>query len=248
VPDVSITSNIVANGTALVTLYWACAVIGLGLLLVSLLGGLHHAGVDFHADAGGLPDVHADVPTDVHADVDIHAGADAHVGGADALHGVGLHHHAAEAHPGSSMLATWFSIRFCIFFIAVFGAVGLVLTHMTQTAPSTALGVSLLSGLVVGQTVHRLFRRICQTSGDSTPFVGDYLNQIGRVTVAIGQGRVGEVAISVRGCQRYIPATGKRADAGFQIGEEIAVVEYNGGVAVIVPRKEFEFLQDGKGA
>jgi membrane protein implicated in regulation of membrane protease activity len=248
VPDVSITSNIVANGTALITLYWACAIVGLGLLLVSLLGGLHHAGIDFHADAGGLPDVHGHIPADVHADVDIHAGAGVHGGGADALHGAGLHHHTAEAHAGSSVLATWFSIRFCIFFIAVFGAVGLVLTHMTQTVPSTAFGVSLLSGLVVGQAVHRLFRKICQTSGDSTPSVGDYVNQIGRVTVAVAQGRVGEVAVSVRGCQRYIPATGKRADASFQAGEEVAVVEYNGGVAVIVPRKEFEFLQDAKKA
>lgn len=240
-PDISIASEIVANGPTLITLYWACAVVGIGLLLVSFLGGLHHGGIDLHTDADGMPDVHGDIPTDAQADVDVHA-----AGGMDTHADAALGHHGAGHHAASSTMATWFSIRFCIFFIAVFGAVGVILTQMTESAPSTALAVSLASGLIVGQAVHRLFRRISQTSGNSTPLVEDYVNQIGRVTVAVSHDRVGEVAVSVRGCQRYLPATAKRTDASFQIGEEIAVVDYNGGVAVIVPRKEFEFLQDAK--
>ncbi len=236
-PDISIASEIVANGPTLITLYWACAVVGIGLLLVSFLGGLQHGGIDLHADADGMPDVHGDIPTDVHA-----------AGGMDTHADAALGHHGAGHHAAPSTMATWFSIRFCIFFIAVFGAVGVILTQMTESAPSTALAVSLASGLIVGQAVHRLFRRISQTSGNSTPLVEDYVNQIGRVTVAVSHDRVGEVAVSVRGCQRYLPATAKRTDASFQIGEEIAVVDYNGGVAVIVPRKEFEFLKDAKSA
>jgi membrane protein implicated in regulation of membrane protease activity len=234
--DLTAQKVLLADVPGLITLYWSCAIVGGGLLLFSLIGGLHAHG-DLQVDAGAAPDLHGDLPTDAHVEAPSTDGLHGHAG-PDTAH----HADSAALHP--SGLTTWFSIRFLVFFVATFGAVGVVLTHLTETGRGATFAAALLGGLVVGQAVHQTFRKLRQSSGDSTPEVEDYLNQVGRVTVAVVPPNVGEIAISVRGGERYVPAVSRRADTTFQIGEEVAVVAYQGGVVEVVPRKEFEFLRD----
>jgi membrane protein implicated in regulation of membrane protease activity len=216
--------------------YWICLIVGGGLLVLSLIAGHGHHDVDTDA-ATGL-DVHpqgdtdagdaADHPGDFHVDT-LHAD----LGHADAGHVDTVHGHAEAA----SHISTWLSIRFAVFFLAVFGAVGVILTHMTTTSPQLTLGLAVAGGALVGQAVHHLFRLIRRTSGDSTPQLGDYVNRLARVTIGIKPPEQGEVVLHVRGGEHYVPAVSGR---GFTVGDEVVVVSYRAGVAEVVSRTEYE--------
>jgi hypothetical protein len=258
--------GLMAQFPVLTALYWICFIVGGGLLLISTLMGSHaDAGIDadigmdadiggIDADVGGVDadigvdadvSVDADVGVDADVSVDADVGADVdvspgHVGGdvhAD-------HVHVEHTHPGAASLANWFSIRFVIFFMAVFGLIGVVLTHLTDTSSGLAAGWAVLGGLVVGQGVHQLIRKLQRTSGDSTPQARDYVNKLARVTIAITYPRKGEIALHVGRGERFVPAVSKREGSSFKTGEEVAVVGYSGGIAEVVSREEFEFLQN----
>ncbi|MFH1419852.1 MAG: hypothetical protein ABII12_16380 [Planctomycetota bacterium] len=233
----------------LTTVYWACGTVGAGLVLISSLSG-HHADADVDisvgADTDFDADFHADIDVSTDADVDLggHVAGDidADAAGVDAHVDAGAAHHT-DGHIGeASSLASWFSIRFLVFFLATFGVLGVVLTHMTAVGAYATLGVSVVGGIVAGQCVHRLFRRIRRASGNSALRTADYVNQVARVTIPVSHTIKGEIALTVLGGQQYIPATSKHADDAFQAGEEVGVLAYGGGVAKVVSRKEFEFL------
>ena len=216
-------------------LYWIGLIAGGGLLLISAF-----AGHDSHADVSGDVsfDVHGDVGVDVHGDVpaDVHVETDAGLDHAG-------HTHLEHAHAGA--LANWFSIRFLIFFAAVFGLVGVVLTYLSSAGQGVTLGAAVAAGLVLGQGVHQLFRQIRRSSGDSSPQEGDYVDKPGRVTVTITHPRTGEVALQVGGGERFVPAVARRPDTTFNVGQAVVVVEYRGGIAQVVSREEYEFLTGG---
>ena len=219
-----------AGGTGLVAAYWICLIVGGGLLLISCV-----TGSDTHADAGvdfgGDASFHADVGVDAPADLP----PDAHVGG-DVGHDVSTDHH------GAGSLTTWFSIQFAVFFMAVFGVIGVVLTHLVGAGRGVTAGTAVVGGLIVGQGVHQLLRKLRRTSGDSTPQRKDYVNKLARVTIAITPPNKGEIVLRVGRADRYVPAVAKRADTAFGISEEVAVVGYAGGVAEVVSREEYEFV------
>jgi len=220
-----VTQGLLAElSSGFVTAYWIALIVGGGLLVLSLLAGTGDHDVDVDASAGA----------DFHGDADV-SGADVHVDGA---HGDLLHTDLAHAHGASAWsLSTWISIRFAVFFLAVFGAIGVVMTHMTSSSPRLVLALALGGGAVVGQAVHHLFRLIRKTSGDSAPQVTDYVNKLGRVTINIEPPQVGEVALQVRGMERHVPATARRP---FIIGDEVVVVAYRAGLAEVVGRDEYE--------
>lgn len=207
--------------------YWGGLIVGGGLLLVSMMGGADSdvdvdtdAGFDFDADA----DFDLDVDVDADADFDVDVDTDV----------------AHAAHGGAAALVTWFSMRFVVFFVAVFGAVGVILTHLTTLGTTTTFVTALLAGLVVGQAVHQAFRAIRRTSGDSTPRPQDYVNKLARVTIAISHPNKGEVALQVRSARRFVPAVASGAVQSFSVGDEVVVVGYRAGVARVVSRAEFE--------
>ncbi|MGD8454174.1 MAG: hypothetical protein PVJ57_20360 [Phycisphaerae bacterium] len=224
-------------GVWLVSAYWFCLILGGGLLLISALGGGDHdadvdvgAGGDMDFDAGG------DVDFDASADVDFDADA---AGGFDvdgAVHTDVVHAgHMAEA----AGLSSWFSIRFLVFFVAAFGALGVVFTHLTPAGSGLTLALALVGGAAVGQGVHRLFRLIRRTSGNSATREGDYVRKLAHVTVRIAPPDPGEVSLPVRGVQRYVPATAMGGN-GFNPGDEVVVVDYRAGVAQVISREQFE--------
>lgn len=224
------------NLTALTTVYWVCLIVGGGLLAVSTVLGSHadadvdvgHAldaadGIDFDADF----DVDGGLDADVDADVDIGG----HVDHADAVHGA------------SAGLSTWFSIRFLVFAIAVFGALGVILTYLTGTEATLVLAIALAGGLAVGQLVHQLLRMVRRTSGDSTPQPWDYVNKLARVTIAINPPKKGQIALLVGQTRRYVAAVAHRSQADFSVGDEVVVVAYRAGIAEVISRTEHEALQ-----
>lgn len=216
--------------TAFQAAYWVCLIVGGGLLLLSALGGHHggadvdaHAGLDFHADAEAGAGFHAEADAaagDVHADL----------GAADAAH-------------SALSLATWFSLRFVVFFMAIFGAVGVVLSYLTALGRGATLTLALLAGLLAGQGVHHLFRAVRRASGNSTPQPRDYVHRLGRVTIAIRPPEKGEVSIQVRDGLRYLPAVAAGGQAAFGVGDEVVVVAYRGGIAEVVSRRVFEQMR-----
>ncbi len=254
--------SMLAAADVLTTIYWACGIFGMGLLLVSVIGGHHDtdadvSGVDFHGDMD--VDFHGDVDVDFHGDVvpDIHVDADVDVApdldvDVDAAHGAAGHEvmdgvgHVETIASDASSLSSWLSIRFVVFFLASFGAVGVVLTTLTSAGSTMTFIVSFVTAVVLGQGVHHIFRKVQKASGNSTPGIADYVHQIGRVTIPVTHSQKGEIAISVRGGQRYVPATSSHPDAAFNAGDEVAVVDYSGGIAEVISRKEYEFLNSTK--
>jgi hypothetical protein len=204
----------------LTTVYWACLVVGGGLVVLSTLGGDSDADVSVDTDI----DVSFDADVDLDADLDLDAD------------GVDLSH----AHTDVTALSTWFSMRFVVFFVAIFGAVGVILNYLTALETVTTFVAALVVGLIIGQIVHHVFRAIRRTSGDSTPRPQDYVNRLARVTVAITPPNKGEVTIQVRSARRFVPAVATGAAPGFNTGDEVVVVGYRAGVAQVISREEFE--------
>lgn len=224
--DAALLSLLLADvATVLTASYWGGLIIGGGLLVVSILGG-HDSDVDVDVDAGFDFDADADLDFDVDAD----AGVDVDLG-TDVAH---------AAHGGFADLTTWFSLRFVVFFAAVFGAIGVILTYLTGLHPGITFVIALAVGLLVGQGVHQTFRLIRRTSGDSAPRPQDYVNKLARVTIAISHPQKGEVALQVRGARRFVPAVTSDAGQSFKVGDEVVVVGYRAGVARVVSREEFE--------
>ena len=119
-------------------------------------------------------------------------------------------------------------------------------TFLTDQTSGVAFVSALVGGLVIGQGVHQILRKLRRSSGDSTPQPRDYVNKIARVTIAVDHARKGEIAVRAGRAERFIPAIAKRADTMFKSGERVAVVAYRNGVAEIVSREEYEFLTHTK--
>lgn len=208
--------------TVIAGLYWIGLIVGGGLLLVSVLGGGDH---DVDVDTGGLDLDHAGGDVDFHGG-DMHADAGhAEVGGAHAYH-------------GAAALSAWFSVRFVIFFIALFGAFGVILHHFSDLGTWLAFSLALLGGVAGGQGVHHVFRAIRRTSGDSATRPQDYVHKLARVTIAISPPDKGEVALQVRGGERFVPAVSD-GSGRFATGDEVVVVGYRAGIAHVVSQTEY---------
>ncbi len=162
-------------------------------------------------------------------------------GGFDADLDVDLDVDTGHAH--ASALTSWFSIQFVVFFLAMFGVVGVTLTHLTQRTSGVVLTIATSAGLLVGQGVHQLLRKLRRSSGDSTPKVDDYINKLARVTITVANEKKGEIALRVGRSDRFIAALAKHSDDTFSPDQQVGVVAYRDGVAEVVSREEFEFLK-----
>ena len=152
--------------------------------------------------------------------------------------------HVDAGHAHASALTTWFSLQFVVFFMAVFGVIGVAMSYLTQQQSAVVLIGALVGGLIVGQTVHQVLQKLRRTSGDSTPKAEHYVNKLGRVTIAVAGGKTGEVALRVGRAERFLPAVAKHSDQDFETGQPVGVVDYRDGVVEVVSREEYEFLGD----
>lgn len=208
------------------TIYVVSLVLGGGMLLISsVLGG--HASTDVQVDGGFdfSGDVHTDLPGDVH--VDPSGGAD---GAFDSA--------AGHGHEWFS-LTSWFSISFVVYFLAVFGLIGTSLTYLSNVDPRGVAALAVLGGVIAGQVVHQLLRFLRKTSGNSALNVTEYVNQQACVTIAINGHNRGEVAITIRGGTRFIPAVARQTNARFEKGDHVVIVEVNDATAEVVSHEEY---------
>ncbi len=230
-------------------LYIVCLIVGGGLLVIStVFGGDHSGSVDADLDL----DMDMDLDVDMEMDVDLDGGLDLD-GGADLDGGVDLdadgvgHDHefgGVEHHHGLLDLSTWFSVSFLVYFAASFGLTGTVLTHMTDVTPLWVLLTSFFAGLGVGQGVHQAIRALKSSGGNSQISIKDFVGQPGRVTVAITPPSRGEVGVRIGNREHYVSAIAQREDDSFKRGEAVAIVDYSGGLAVVVSRKEHDFINN----
>lgn len=188
--------------------YWITLIVGGGLVALSTLSLGDMFGGDVELDT----------------DVDIGHGD---IGHAD-----------VGAAAGVSSLATWLSFSFLVYFLFGFGAVGLLLASVAEVGPVGSLLGALIGGGLIGQAAHQIRRSVQVNSGNSATRSEDYVNRIGRVSIAIEAGRRGEVALQVRGAERYVPAMGAHDNGQFPIGARVFVVAYRAGVAEVVSPDE----------
>jgi membrane protein implicated in regulation of membrane protease activity len=207
---------------SLAGVYVVCLIVGGGLIFISTVFG-GDTDTDFDADV--------DVDFDVDADFDVDLDAATDVGAA--------HAHAATS---SVSLATWFSISFVVYFLGAFGVVGTTLSYASELGPAVVLAAALAGGIIIGQTAHQVLRYLKRSSGDSAVNTADYVNKDARVTMAIEPPKKGEVAIRLRGRERFVPATTRRPDDRFSVGDRVVVVAVSGGTAEVLSQKEHEFL------
>ena len=183
--------------------YWIALIVGGGMMVFAVLGS-------------------GDSDVDIDVDVDVDVAFDADLG------------EVADTAPGGgASLLDWLSVRFWVFFSAMFGAIGVILTHLTELSESIIIAAALISGAISGQGIQTVMRKIRRNSGNSATEARDYVNRLARVNIPIADRRNGEVVIQVKGTQRYVPAV---APAGqtFASGDEVIVVGYRAGVAQVV--------------
>ncbi len=231
---------LLAEASALVGVYWISLIVGGGLLAMSLIGA-GDSDADVDVDFGGdmSLDMDLSLDTDISMDADVGVDVDMAVD-ADAT----MHADTDGVITEAASLATWFSLRFLIYFAASFGLVGVVLSYTTQLGSLGALAISLGSGVVAGQAVHQLFRKLLRDSGNSVLHKRDFLDKPARVTVGIEKSRTGEVVLRLTQGDRFVRARARHADRVFARGDQVAVVGYVGGVAEVVSKEEYEFLVD----
>jgi len=233
--DVLALSDSVNAGLALIgPFYIISLVIGGGLVVIStVFSGDADVDADFDMDV----DVDVDVDLDVDVDGPVDGDVAADVGGdADV---------AAGDHPaGALSLSAWFSVKFVVYFLAMFGLIGTVLTHLTGSSPAMVLVGAVAGGVIVGQVVHQLFRYLRRSGGNSEVVTKDFVDQLARVTIAIAPAKCGEVAVKARGRERFVAAMARRNDDAFKAGDTVGIVAFVAGKAEVVSREEFEFINE----
>jgi membrane protein implicated in regulation of membrane protease activity len=194
--------------------YLICFAVGFAFSILSfLLGGLHwHLPFHFHLH-GGSPIVHTAPHT--HAG---HAGAQ----------GSGLRHLGVSPINPVTLAA----------FLAWFGGAGYLLTRYSGLAFVSALGVSIIAGLVAAGIVFWFVARVL-TSKDETMDPADYemVGVLGKISIPIRETGTGEIIYSQVGTRRVC---GARAEDGSAIdkGTEVVVTRYEKGIAYVRPWSE----------
>lgn len=179
--------------------YLAALVLGVGILAVQLVG----IGGDADADADGGHDFDTD-----HGD----AGADA----AD-------DHHGGD---GSTVLATFLSLRFWTFAAFAFGLTGTLLHHFELMDRSIVPFVAVALGLASGYFASWTFRALAQASTTSGAHSDEAIGQVGRVLIPVERGRRGKIRIELRGqTLDYLATTDEEA---LVEGAQVLVEEVRG--------------------
>jgi hypothetical protein len=210
------------------TVYIICLIVGGGLLLLSSVFSGHHGG-DVSFDQG-VPHATFDHPT---PHFDHNVSTDSHHVDHSISHG---------DHASHFSLATWFSIQFVIYFVAVFGLVGTTLSYGSDVASGWVLVAAFLAAVLVGQLVHQSMRFLKRTGQGSEISTADFVNKPARVTITINPPRHGEVAVPLHSGERFVSAVAKRPDDKFRVGDRVVVVTFRNGVAEVVSKEEYEFV------
>lgn len=191
--------------------YLFALVVGLGTLLVQIAMGLKG---DAHAE--GEPELEA-------------GGHGGHAGPAGSKD-IGKAVDSGEA----SALSLFLSTRFWIFASLAFGMSGSLIHVFELAGPIATLVIAGLTGIGSGLFAVLAFRAIKRAANTTTSHASDAVGQVGRVLVACGKGRKGQVRVELRGHSVDLLAT--TDDEAIARGELILVEDVQGGVAHVSRR------------
>jgi len=131
------------------------------------------------------------------------------------------------------------SFRSIVFFLAFFGATGLILTAL-ETGTAVALILAIVLGLFAASFNNRVFRYLKSSSVGTEVSDRALSGAVGRVTVPISVASKGRITCQVEG--RTINLTAVPFDAKeqseFGVGESVVVVEVTKGAARVSSFRE----------
>lgn len=213
----------------------ACFLFGLLFVVVSALLGSGGHGSGSHA---------------IHAG-DGHVGHIGHVGTTEHIaHGGHVHiHHTGQAgksvvpsnqHSGQGASSNEFSLFAFVnpvsiaLFLLGFGFFGYIFHHTADLVFPLTIIFALLGGLVVAALLLALISRVFGDSeGETVQDVSDRVGTLGKVSMTIREGSIGEVLyVSPGGMRKSVPARsidGKRLERD----QEVVIVNYQGGIAEV---------------
>lgn len=216
-------------------IYIACAIAGGGLILLSALGGIFGShDIDHSADAEVGLDVSHDGPDGVH-DLAMDHATDTHGSMSDVLAKVGGK--GLETAGSSGFWLPFLSIRFWTYFVGGFGILGTVLSLFGIESEPMRLYASLGTGVFLGLVAAYVWRFIQKDQLDASTKEGDFIGAMGTMTVSSRNHEPGKVRVSVRG--ELIDLIARTTDdQDVSAGEEVVVVEIDGGLARVMKKSE----------
>ncbi len=207
-----------------------CFLVGLIYFIVTaLLGNLGHGATHATHTGAHHVGVHTGHQAEIHTGVHAHTATQA-TGHAQARAGGKTH---AVGHNQS--LGSFLNPTSIMFFLLGFGFFGYVFHNIVGLeAPLLVLLFAALSGIVIALLLLTLIARIFGNSESATEQdVSDRTGLLGKVSMTIQEGSLGEVLyISPGGMRKSIPARsldGQRLERG----QEIVVVSYQNGIAEV---------------
>jgi membrane protein implicated in regulation of membrane protease activity len=131
------------------------------------------------------------------------------------------------------------SFRSIVFFLAFFGATGLILTALS-TGSAVALIVAIALGLFAASLNNRVFRYLKSSSVGTDVTDRALSGAVGRVTIPISVTSRGRITCEVEGKTINLTAVpfDAKEEGEFAIGESVVVVEVNDGTARVSSFRE----------
>lgn len=204
------------NAMTMDTLFLGSFLFGLGMVLASTVLGFAHL---------ALPGAHGGLHLDGHA---VHVGHGAPGDG-------GAHGHGDSG--SQNGLPLW-NVSSLLAFLMWFGAAGYISTRFIGLHPLWALIPAVGFGVAGGLLVSAFLALVMRGESWLTPGSGNLEGTLARVSVTIPAGGVGEILFE-KGERRR--GEGARGVEGARVarGEEVVVLAYDRGIAVVQPWQAF---------
>lgn len=195
----------------MLALYVVTGILGLGLIIVSAIGGLgdHDFGTDHSAEIDHSAD---------------------HSFDADHAHEV-----AASA---SEVWLPFLSLRFWTYLLGGFGGFGVLLTLLGAGQEPTRLIASSIVGLIVGVGAASIFRWMNRNQLNNSVSDGDFVGRTAKVLVAPIEGNPAKVRVEVKGDiidMHALPLEGHL----ISLGDEVIVVSVDGTRLTIAESEKY---------
>ena len=136
-----------------------------------------------------------------------------------------------------------FSTRNLTYFLAAFGAGGLMLTYLGEAASTTVAVAAGLGATAMGLS-HAVFSWLKRTDSALNVFGdADFSGMLARVVLPVSATERGQIACNVAGREMYLTA---RLDANgpatLQVGDEVIILRADDGVATVIAASQIDQL------
>ncbi len=206
-----------------------------GSMIAHLPGGDIHAGHELpigHGAHGHLATAHP-----AHATGHVVGGSHQVDGHIDHAAGHGADHgEQSQGHFFAHL--PLFNVSSLLAFLTAFGATGFILMHFSGWSALWATPVALLPGVAADVLLALLLAKILAGERVMRPTDYELEGTIGRITVSVPAGGVGEILFSKGGIRRS-EAARSLGPRPIPYDTEVVIVEYEHGTALVQPYEEF---------